>query len=114
MSRLRRTSSRYSLTVVMLVFVFLLIHPAQAEWHIAGQAGSPFSGSFDHLGGTSGSIEGLRFPQHSAFRDRPCMEARSHAGIDLADIPTWLPWPFHRAKVNSCHSGCILKPLSRL
>lgn len=71
MSRLRRTSSRYSLTVVMLVFVFLLTHPGQAEWYIAGQAGSPFSGSFDHLSGTSGSIEGLRFPQHLGLQTAP-------------------------------------------
>ncbi len=51
--------------------VVLFSRPAQAEWYIAGQAGSPFSGSFDHLGGTSGTIEGLRFPQHLGLQTSP-------------------------------------------
>ncbi|MDF0667460.1 MAG: outer membrane beta-barrel protein [Nitrospira sp.] len=62
MSGLCCTIVRYSLAVVMLVFV-LFSSPAQAEWYVAGQAGATFNGYFGHIAGTTGNAAGLDFSQ---------------------------------------------------
>lgn len=73
--------------LMVAMFVFMCFsRPAQAEWYVAGQAGSPFSGSFDQLSGTSGSIEGLRFPQHLGLQESPLYGGK--IGYYLDD-PAW-------------------------